>query len=246
MPPRRVKPRFAGGSGRRTVPGFPGVRVASPLLCAASSRRGTILIIFGWRVVFFTLTRGIFHCPDCGGDREYRRRQGRNFFTLFFIPVIPLTKAGGEFVECDTCHGRWNLDVLNVPTTAQLAQMPAMLLRMAIAQVLRSGDYTDVNARGRAVAVVQQAGEQGYTDAALTADLSRPFEEVRAEMGHAASALAPEARESILRAAAEIALLDGRLSASEEETLSVVGADLQLTHVQVTGVVSMARQQSGH
>lgn len=204
------------------------------------------MIIFGWRVVFFTITRGVFHCPDCGGDREYRRRQGRNFFTLFFIPVIPLTKAGGEFVECDTCHGRWNEGVLNVPTTAQLAQMPAMLLRMAIAQVMRSGDYTDAAARSRAVAVVQQAGDTGYDDAALTADLGRPFDEVRVEMARAASALAPEARESILRAAAEIALVDGPLTASEEETLAAVGADLELTRVQVTGVVSMARQQSGH
>ncbi|TDB85117.1 TerB family tellurite resistance protein [Actinomadura sp. KC216] len=204
------------------------------------------MIIFGWRVVFFTLTRGIFHCPDCGGDRDYRRRQGRNFFTLFFIPVIPLTKTGGEFVECDTCHGRWNPGVLDVPTTAQLAQMPAMLLRMAIAQVLRSGDYTNAAARSRAVAVVRQAGEPAYEEAALNADLGRPFEEVRVEMGRAASALAPEARESILRAAAEIALVDGPLSVSEEETLSAVGADLQLTRVQVTGVISLARQESGH
>ncbi|MFC4052342.1 hypothetical protein ACFOY4_21875 [Actinomadura syzygii] len=204
------------------------------------------MIIFGWRVVFFTLTRGTFHCPDCGGDREYRRRQGRNFFTLFFIPVIPLTKTGGEFIECDTCRGRWNPGVLNVPTTAQLAHMPAMLLRLAIAQVLRSGDYTNAAARARAVGVVQQAGDAGYDDAGLTADLGRPFEEVRVEMGNAASALAPEARESILRAAAEIALIDGQLSVSEEETLSAVGADLQLTRVQVTGVISMARQESGH
>ncbi|TDD70107.1 TerB family tellurite resistance protein [Actinomadura darangshiensis] len=215
-------------------------------MCLLHRERVRILIIFGWRVVFFTLTRGVFHCPDCGGDRDYRRRQGRNFFTLFFIPVIPLTKAGGEFVECDTCHGRWNPGVLNVPTTAQLAQMPAMLLRMAVAQVLRSGDYTNPAARSRAVAVVQQAGEAGYDDAALNADLGRPFDEVRVEMARAASALAPEARESILRAAAEIALADGPLSVSEEETLSAVGADLELTRVQVTGVVSLARQESGH
>ncbi|WP_131738070.1 TerB family tellurite resistance protein [Actinomadura roseirufa] len=204
------------------------------------------MIIFGWRVVFFTLTRGVFHCPDCGGDRDYRRRQGRNFFTLFFIPVIPLMKTGGEFVECDTCHGRWSPGVLDVPTTAQLALMPAMLLRMAIAQVLRSGDYTHAAARTRAVGVVREAGERGYDDAALNADLGRPFDEVRVEMGRASSALAPEARESILRAAAEIALTDGPLSVSEEETLSAVGADLGLTRVQVTGVVSLARQASGH
>ncbi len=215
-------------------------------MCRLTEKGSEILIIFGWRVVFFTLSRGVFHCPDCGGDREYRRRQGRNFFTLFFIPVIPLNKTGGEFVECDTCHGRWNLGILEVPTTAQLALMPAMLLRMAIAQVLRSGDYTHAAARGRAVTVVREAGDPSYDDGALTADLGRPFDEVRVEMARASSALAPEARESILRAAAEVALTDGPLSVNEEGTLSAVGADLGLTHVQVTGVVSLARQSSGH
>lgn len=232
MPARRVKPRYAPGPVPVTM-------------CRSTEKGCAILIIFGWRVVFFTLTRGIFHCPDCGGDRDYRRRQGRNFFTLFFIPVIPLTKTGGEFIECDTCHGRWDPRVLHVPTTAQLAQMPATLLRLAIAQVLRSGDYTDVASCDRAVAVVRQAGDPGYDGAVLNADLRRPFEEIRVEMGRAAPALAPEARESVLRTAAEIALMDGPLSVSEEETLAVVGADLQLTHVQVTGVVSMARQDSG-
>lgn len=205
-----------------------------------------MFIIFGWRVVAFTLSRGVFHCPACGGDREYRRRQGRNFFTLFFLPVIPLTKSGGEFVECDTCHGRWNPGVLDVPTTAQLSLMPAMLLRTAVAQVLRSGDYTHPGARSRAIAVVRQAGDTGYDEGALNADLGRPFDEIRVEMARASSALAPEARESILRAAAEIALADGPLSVSEEETLTAVGADLALTQVQIIGVVSMARQSSGH
>ncbi|MFD0903073.1 hypothetical protein [Actinomadura sediminis] len=204
------------------------------------------MIIFGWRVVFFTLGKGVFHCPQCGGDREYRRRQGRNFFTLFFIPVLPLNKTGGEIVECGTCRGRWAPGVLEVPTTAQLAHMPAMLLRMAIAQVLRSGDYTHAPARSRAVAVVRQAGETGYDESALNADLGRPFDEVRREMSRASSALAPEARESILRAAAEIALMDGPLSVSEQDTLGAVGADLELTRVQITGVVSLARQASGH
>ncbi|MBE1537971.1 hypothetical protein [Actinomadura algeriensis] len=204
------------------------------------------MIIFGWRVVFFTLGKGVFHCPQCGGDREYRKRQGRNFFTLFFIPVLPLNKTGGEIVECGTCRGRWTPGVLAVPTTVQLAHMPAMLLRMAIAQVLRSGDYTHAASRSRAVAVVRQAGEAGYDEGALNADLGRPFDEVRVEMGRASSALAPEARESILRAAAEIALMDGPLGVSEEETLAAVGADLELTRVQITGVVSLARQASGH
>src|ERR1051326_387841 len=63
----------------------------------------TVLIIWGIRVFFRTTGQGLFHCPRCGGDRQYRHRSGRRFLTLFFIPVIPLTKAG-EHAQCTTCR----------------------------------------------------------------------------------------------------------------------------------------------
>jgi hypothetical protein len=201
-----------------------------------------VLIIFGLRVVFFTVGNGQFHCPNCGGDREYRRRQGRRFFTLFFIPVIPLNKVGPEIVECSTCHTRYHLAVLNAPTTADLAALPARLLRTAISQVLRSGDVTNQAARERAVTVVRAAGDAAYDTTVLDADLVRPFEEVRREMAQSSGALAPEARERFFGEAAAIALIDGPLSVSERETLRAVGADLALTEVQINALVEMAER----
>ena len=53
-----------------------------------------LLLIWGLRVFYRTIGQGVFHCRRCGGDRHYRLRSGRRFFTLFFIPVIPLNKVG--------------------------------------------------------------------------------------------------------------------------------------------------------
>ena len=47
-----------------------------------------MLIIFGLRVFYRTIAQGTFHCRRCGGDRQYRHRAGRRWFTLFFLPVI--------------------------------------------------------------------------------------------------------------------------------------------------------------
>jgi hypothetical protein len=202
-----------------------------------------LIIIFGLRVIFSTLGDGLFHCPHCGADRQYRRRSGRRFFTLFFIPVIPLNKVG-EFVECSVCHSRYDVAVLQVPTTAQLTAMPAVVLRAAISQVLRSGDVTHRDARERALTAVRNAGDQGYGEDDLDRDLVRPFDEVRIELARASSALAPEARENFFAEAVRIALIDGPLTESERETLLVAGADLNLTRVQVSGVISMVEQEA--
>ena len=89
------------------------------------SSGATVLIIWGIRVFFRTTGQGLFHCPRCGGDRRYRRRAGRRFLTLFFIPVIPLTRAG-EHVQCTTCRARYHVGALRAPTAAQMqAALPA-------------------------------------------------------------------------------------------------------------------------
>ena len=47
------------------------------------------MIIFGLAVFYFgAKAQGAFHCPNCGGDRAYKLKIGRRWFTLFFVPVI--------------------------------------------------------------------------------------------------------------------------------------------------------------
>ena len=78
-----------------------------------------MLIIFGLRVFYRTIAQGTFHCRRCGGDRQYRHRAGRRWFTLFFLPVIPLNTVG-ELVQCTRCQARYVAEVLSPPTTAEL------------------------------------------------------------------------------------------------------------------------------
>src|SRR5215470_12382683 len=117
-----------------------------------TERRGdpTVLIIFGLRVFYRTIAQGIFHCQRCGGDREYRHRAGRRWFTLFFIPVIPFSKAG-EHVRCAACRTRYRMEVLSLPTVAQMqAALPAGMRAAAIA-MLRAGGGRSGPARRRAI-----------------------------------------------------------------------------------------------
>ena len=98
-----------------------------------------MLIILGLRVFYRTMAQGVFYCRRCGGDREYRHRAGRRWFTVFFLPVIPLNKVG-EHVQCTTCRTRYVTDVLGQPTTARMqAALPAGM-RAAVSAMLRSGD----------------------------------------------------------------------------------------------------------
>ena len=62
------------------------------------------MIIFGTTGIKTTIKEGQFHCPQCHSQKNYRHRKINKFFTLYFIPIIPLGSAG-EFVECRSCKG---------------------------------------------------------------------------------------------------------------------------------------------
>jgi hypothetical protein len=71
------------------------------------------LIIFGRRTTTKTITAGSFTCPRCGPGRGYEHKQVNRWFTLYFIPVIPLGTVG-EYVECQGCAATFGPEALRL------------------------------------------------------------------------------------------------------------------------------------
>ncbi len=203
-----------------------------------------MLIIFGLRVFYRTIAQGTFHCRRCGGDRQYRHRAGRRWFTLFFLPVIPLNTVG-EHVQCTTCRTRYVTDVLSQATTAQMqAALPAGM-RAAVSAMLRSGDPASAVSRQRAIEAVIGSGVPNYDEAMLNADLMQPFEAIRPALNQVGGQLTVQAREWYLAEVIRIALADGPLSETERQAALAIGLDLGMTQAQVVGVVAMTEQAAG-
>lgn len=200
------------------------------------------MIIFGLSVFFFgTLGEGVFHCPRCGGDRQYKHKSGRRWFTLFFIPVIPLDKVG-EIVRCETCHTRYDQEVLAIPTAERMAAAGPAGLRAAAALVLTAGDPVDANARRRAVSAVRGAGATGYSEDALDADIAASGAAAEQALSGAAAVLAPHGRERLIAEATRVGLAAGALTDGQRQVLSRIGDLLGLTPAQTYGVVALAEQ----
>jgi hypothetical protein len=203
-----------------------------------------LLIIFGLRVFYRTIAQGTFHCRRCGGDRQYRHRAGRRWFTLFFLPVIPLTTVG-EHVQCTTCRTRYVTEVLSQPTTAQMqAALPAGM-RAAVSAMVRSGDPASPVSRQRAIEAVIGSGVPNYDEAMLNTDLMQPFETIRPALNQVGGQLTIQAREWYLAEVIRIALADGPLSETERQAALAIGLDLGMTQAQVVGVVAMTEQSAG-
>jgi hypothetical protein len=70
------------------------------------------LIIFGRRTMTKTNHSGSFRCPGCGPDQTYVHKEVKRWFTLYFIPIIPLGTVGA-YIQCTRCHGQFTEDVLH-------------------------------------------------------------------------------------------------------------------------------------
>ena len=90
----------------------------------------------GPRFRFRATGSGMMHCYRCGGDRQYESCTARRWIHILFIPAIPLDRIA-EHVQCRSCRTRYRIEVLTLPTSAQMeAALPTGALATGLRAVL--------------------------------------------------------------------------------------------------------------
>lgn len=195
-----------------------------------------MLLFFGLLTVYRTVGEGTFHCPRCGGDRVYRRRAGRRWLSLFFVPVVPMWRLW-HLVECRTCRGRYGVSALRTPTARQMEVALPAGMRAAVGLLLGAADPGDAVARARAVETVRGYGEPAYDEDALDADLRLRHSFLEQEIVRAGDQLAIEAKEWFLAQVVRVALADGPLDERERNALHRIADLLGMSPAYALGVI---------
>ena len=203
------------------------------------------MIFIGFGLHFRITGRGVLHCERCGGDRKYRSCTGRRWLHLFFLPVVPLDRIP-DHVQCTACGQRYRIEVLALPTTAQMqAALPAAT-RVAVAAMLCAGDETSAVARASAIDAVRAAGVVEYGDRALAADLAREAAggDRAAPLGALAMHLIMPAHEWFLARIVRVGLAAGQLSPEQRGTATEIAACLGMTSAQAHGVIWLTEESA--
>ncbi|MEZ0107501.1 tellurite resistance protein [Catenulispora sp. EB89] len=194
------------------------------------------MIIWGWKTVFRVIGSGVFSCPTCGADRNYERRKAQRFFTLFFIPLIPL-KTVGEFIRCTYCKNDFRDTVLSRPTAAQFTDLLQNTVRAVMVNVLRRGGWDHPAARATAVQEIANAGAIGYTEAVLAQDMQVVPADLAQLLAGLAGQLPDAGREALVTGATRVAAADGPVQPAERAVIDTVGAGLGMSQAHVAGIV---------
>ncbi len=187
---------------------------------------------------------GTFHCPQCNGARQYTQRKVRRFFTLYFIPLIPLDLLG-EYIECNYCHGTFKPEVLHYAPAIEVKRADTQIrttLNRAFLSVLVADGSPSEPARAAALEAMRSVGG----DSALTLNdveqmvapamkrVTNPATDVEA----ISESLDYATRENLVRAALSIASADGQVSAAQERQIRALGKASGLSDAHVSGIIS--------
>ncbi|MBX3312783.1 MAG: zinc ribbon domain-containing protein [Actinobacteria bacterium] len=200
-----------------------------------------MLLIFGFKIRTKLLGTVAFFCPRCGGDRTAKRLVARRWFTLFFIPVIPL-KEVGEVVECSTCGTTFAPTVLQHATTASLHEMLANAGYALTLMVVRTADAPCPATRAAAVRDLQ-AHLGGYDEARLDRELAGVDPGLAEDyVRPLADGLEVAGKERLVADLYRTATADRPLNPAQRDLFERIGRGLGLTPAHLTGIEASASQ----
>lgn len=201
------------------------------------------MIIFGTRGVTTTPERGDFFCPSCHGNKQYGLKRVRRFFTLYFIPVIPLDKLG-EYVECLTCKDTFKPVVLEYNPEANQQQVQAeyhAAIKKVMIHMLLADGVVDDNEVKVALDVYERIAGDRPNESEFLQEIDRikgTKEDFSSTLIDLQGCLNDEGKELVIKAALYVAAADGEFQDEEKELLLNIGNSLGMTPAHIRGVIS--------
>ncbi|MEM9202059.1 MAG: hypothetical protein AAGC53_10380 [Actinomycetota bacterium] len=194
------------------------------------------MLIWGWKARQKVIGSGTFFSPALGADGPYELVEARRWFTLFFIPIIPLNVLG-TFVRCTQSNASYDPKVLEGPTNAQFMDQLSAAVREIVVAVAKADDMVTDEERRLAVEIVRGYSDS-YTAEMFETDLARSAAEILDDrLAFLSTSLNESGKERLLTAAATMMTADGSIDERDRAAVIDVGEKLTMTPAHVRGVL---------
>jgi uncharacterized membrane protein YebE (DUF533 family) len=194
------------------------------------------IIIYGTRGMTSVGGMGKFHCPSCGAS-AYQHKKVRRWFTLFFVPLIPLDLAG-EYIECGKCFGTYELEVLSYDPAAEAAKFEAafhVAIRRTMVKMCLADGVVDPEEVAAIRDIYSKIAGVELSEDDVREEIAEAMTDTRSVQQYLQAGIGMfnlHAKELILKAAFCVAAADGEFQDEEKKLLHNIGAALQMTKTQ--------------
>jgi len=207
-----------------------------------------IMIIFGTTGITFTMEQGQFLCPQCASTENFKHKKVTRFFTLYFIPLIPMGRLG-DYVECQACKGTFVSRVLEYNPDEQQNEFQSVYeqaMRHCMVMIMLADGEIDEN---EMLAVQKIINKFGHNDMSLeeleiyvNGVQSNP-EPVNTYLKKVTPSLNEHGKEMIVKCALAVASADGNIDNSEIEVINQMAKTMEMSTTHLKGIISETVQQ---
>lgn len=202
------------------------------------------LIIWGTRGVESVIKQGRFFCPTCGPETRFRQKRVRRFFTLYFIPLIPLDTVG-QFVECGSCAGTFKVEVLSYDPDAGREEAEAefrQVMRRVMVDIMMADGKMDQAELKTLATIYERVGGKPLSKRRLEIELERREQEgtegTVAYLREARGFLNYSGKLLVIRGALAVAAADGEFQQEEQVALAQYADALGVSAKEYRGLVA--------
>lgn len=199
-----------------------------------------MFLVWGFKARNKKVGEGSFFCPREGGDRPYVHKAAKKWFTLYFIPLIPL-KELGDYVECSSCGSTFYPNILSAPTSQQIEDVTTTAIRHVAVNMLKADGIVHDSEKAAAVAVASRFVSRPYGPQDLESDLQtlNPSQ-LRDNLEELGAALNEHGKEQVLIAALQLAASDGEIHQDEIELIKQIGEHMTMSKAHIEGTIAVA------
>ncbi len=201
------------------------------------------MIIFGTRGVRSTKATGTFNCPQCEADRGYRHRKVTQFFTLYFIPLIPLGNKG-EYVECDHCKGTFITKVINNTASNDREAFMAMYeqaIRHVMVKIMLADGVIDNNEKVMVLKIINKYGHNDMSSFQLDdyiKEVQADSSDISTYLKNVGPSLNEHGKELLIKCALDVAYSDGHFDESERKMILEMGVIMEMSSAHIKGIMA--------
>ncbi len=197
------------------------------------------MIIFGTRSMESVRSTGIFNCPRCGQSKPYQHKSVNRWFTLYFIPVIPMGSVG-TYIRCGQCGATYGEAVLSYDPEGEKRQLYLKLRGLLVLVALADGTPADCEEIRAIAAAYQEATGTPLSAADIESDSRRALaDKVQLETyaRQVAQQLNYQGKALFLRAAFSVLCAKGPPRSDAAPVISALAQAMQITTEQVKQIL---------
>ncbi len=199
------------------------------------------MIIWGSKGRTSTIKSGDFYCPDCSDYKAYNHQKVRRWFTLYFIPVFPLSDLG-EYIECSECKSTYKDNVLDYDPKKQERDFQALfvlatrdiMIKMILADDVVKDEEVEQTIKSFELITKRKISHQQVLDS--IAKLKNDDRNIEKYALSIAPYLNDTGKEMVLRGAISVSKSDGKIQGEELELLHVLSLALDLPRAYANGI----------